>query len=209
MFDKMHLDYGKKFTDQWGGTDTDRLIAHWAHEMASYSGAEIKRGLAAMEGRDWPPTLPEFKKMCRPPLDSLAGYYEAVNGMQARDRGDVGEWSHPAIFWAAATMTFDLLSQAYSQIKGRWEAALNEQIEKGQWAAIPKPMLAIAAPGKGKTDRDQAGKVLAEIGAIAPQKSDHRAWINSVFARAKRKDTTLPNISIRFAKEALSIKDAP
>ncbi len=125
MFDKMFLDYGKKFTDQWGGTDPARLVAHWAAEMASFTGPEIKRGLAAMAGKDWPPTLPEFKKMCRPTVDPLVAYYEALAGVQERKKGEMGTWSHPAIFWAAMPLAFDLGSQTYSQIKIRWEAALS------------------------------------------------------------------------------------
>ncbi len=209
MFDKMLLDYGKKFIDQWAGTDPEKLISHWAQELAGFTNDELKRGYNALAERDWPPTLPEFKKMCRGSVDPLIAYYEAVAGMQARSKGEIGEWSHPAIYWAAVPLSYDLLSQTFSQIKTRWEAALRDQLALGEWGAIPVPVLALPAPGKGKADREQASKVLAEIGAktvIKTPSSNHRRWIDKVFDRQNAKDSSLPGISVMFAKEAMKAK---
>jgi hypothetical protein len=211
MFDQMLLNYGRKFTEQWGGADPDKLIAHWAREMASYTPAEIKRGLAALELRDWPPTLPEFKKMCRPPVDTTAAYYEAVAGCRDREAGNVGKWSHPAIFWATVQIgAFDLKNQSYSQIKDRWETALQAEMDKGQWSAIPEPMIALPAPGKSLTSRQQATQALQQIGAadILKPRTNHRAWIKTVFERQEAGDDTLPGISIRFAREAMNAQEA-
>lgn len=212
LFDKMLLDYGKKFTDQWAGPDPDKLIAHWSRELAGYTPAELRRGYDALAGLDWPPSLPQFKKLCRSGVDSLVAYYEAVAGVNARDRGDMGEWSHPAIFWAASRMAFDLKGQSYSSIKERWEAMLQTELAKGEWAAIPQPALALAAPGKTHLSREEAVKRLAELHATAAVKTtntkhDYRAWIGKVLERAKKKDSTLPHISLRFAKEALEVKE--
>lgn len=211
MFDKMLLDYGKKFVDQWAGADPDKLIAHWAREMASYTGPEIKRGLTAMEGRDWPPSLPEFKKMCRPPVDDMKAYYEAVEGVTARERGELGIWSHPAIFWAASRMTFDLREQTYSHNKTRWEKALADEMEKGEWPAIPAPMLALPEPGKGKLAKEEALRRLRELqadGLIKQPDSriNHLGWAHKILKRHENRDQSLPSVSLRFAREALGIK---
>lgn len=212
MFDQMLLTYGKKFVDQWGTADFDKLTAHWAREMASYTPTEIKRGLAALELLDWPPTLPAFKKLCRPPLDVTAAYYEAISGLREREVGNVGEWSHPAIFWTTVHVgAFDLKNQSYSQIKERWEKALQAEMDKGQWSAIPQPMIALPAPGKTLTDRQQATEALKRIGAsdiLQTNRSDHRAWIKAIFKRQEAGDTTLPGISIRFAWEAMEAREA-
>jgi len=209
MFHKMLLDYGKKFTDQWGGADTDELIAHWAREMATYTGAEIKRGLAAMESRDWPPTLPEFKKMCRAPLDALVAYYEAVAGVQARAAGAFGKWSHPAVYWAAMPLAFDLGSQTYSQIKPRWERAIYEQMDKSEWPEIPNAMLALNAPGASQPSREQAQKMLSALKATvitkrSTDKIDHRAWAKRILDRESAGDKSLSLLQVRFAKEAMT-----
>jgi hypothetical protein len=212
LLDKMLLDYGKKFTDQWGGIDPDKLIAHWSRELAGYLPAELRRGYEALAGRDWPPSLPEFKRMCRPAVDGLVAYYEAVEGVRARERGEMGTWSHPAIFWASVKLAFDLKSLSYSSIKDRWEVALATEMDKGQWAEIPQPSLALPAPGKTHLSREEAVKRLSELHAAAAvktakTKTDHRAWIGLILARAKRKDPSLPAISLRFAKEALEAKE--
>jgi hypothetical protein len=210
LFERMLLDYGKKFSDQWGGADSDTLIAHWSRELAGYSGTELKRGLDALGAREWPPTLPEFKKLCRRPLDATAAYYEAVAGVQARAGGEYGKWSHPAIYWAAMPLTFDLGSQTYSQIKPRWEAALFEQLDKGEWPEIPQPMIALPAPGKTKTSREDAARRLRELGAAAVVKDsagrDARGWARKILEREARGDKTLLPIQIKFAREAMDVR---
>ena len=205
MFDKMLLDYGKKFIDQWGGADPEKLVNHWAQEMASYSPQEIKRGLAAMEGRDWPPTLPEFKKMCRPPVDGAAAYHEAVSGCHARDRGEMGMWSHPAIFWAASRMAFDLKNQTYSSIKGQWERELQAEMDKGAWDEIPAPVAALQPPGKAQLSRAEAAQRLQELGAsdVLKAKTDHKLWAKRILKRVANGDRGLSPLQVRFAEEAL------
>lgn len=198
--------YGKKFHDQWGAVEPAEMAKFWATELAGYSGAEIKRGVSAMESKDWPPSLPEFKRLCRPPVDALVAYYEAVAGAQARNAGEMGAWSHPAIFWAAMPLSFDLGSMTYSAIKGRWEAALAEQMERGEWAPIPTPSdrLALPAPGQGYLSNEQAAQRLAELGAVKAMtpKHDHRAWIKRIDERVRLGDKSVPTISVWFANEA-------
>jgi hypothetical protein len=214
LFDRMLLTYGKKFTDQWGGADPDKLIAHWAQELGGFSNEEIKRGYDHLEARDWPPTLPEFKKMCRPPLDATLAYYEAMTGIQARDRGEVGVWSHPAVYWAMVKIgAYDMLNFPYSQVRTRWESIFADEMEKGAWADIPKPMLALPAPGTTKTDKEAATKMLQQLGAGGVLKSpegkrDHKAWIKRAMERKASGDKTLPDITFKFAKEAMKEREA-
>ncbi len=206
LLHKMLLSYGKKFTDQWGATSTDELVAHWGQELAGYQPIEIQRGLKALETRDWPPTLPEFKKLCRKPLDATAAYYEAVAGVQARANGEYGKWSHPAIYWAAMPLSFDLREQSYSQVRARWESALNAQLDAGEWAEIPQPMVALPAPGKTKTSREEAAQRLRDLGAAAVVKDgagrDAKRWARKILEQEAAGEPILP-IQARFAREAL------
>lgn len=208
LFERMLLDYGKKFGDQWAQADMDTLIAHWARELAGYSGVELKRGLDALAARDWPPTLPEFKKLCRRPLDVSAAYFEAVAGVQARAAGEYGKWSHPAIYWAAMPLAFDLGSQTFSQIKPRWETALHEQMDRGEWAEIPQPMVALPAPGKAKTSREEASRMLRDLGATTivtdAAGNDPKRWARKLLEReAAGEKLTLTQASM--AREALGM----
>lgn len=209
MFHKMLLDYGKKFTDQWAGADLDELIAHWARELASYTGPEIKRGLAAMETRDWPPTLPEFKKMCRAPLDLMGAYYEALAGLEARGKGEAGTWSHPAVYWAAMQHRADLMAQTHAQVKTRWEAALQAQLARTEWAEIPAPRVLLAPPDTSPNARACADVMMEKLGAEGigkPKERDHKQWAKDIIARIARGDRTVSMIQSSFAAMAMAAK---
>jgi hypothetical protein len=210
LFHRMLLSYGKKFTDQWGGADGDELIAHWGLELAGYTGAEIKRGLDALANKEWPPTLPEFKKLCRSPLDPVKAYYEAVAGIAARAAGEYGKWSHPAVYWTAMPMSFDLGNMSVSQMKPRWESALDAQMAIGEWAEIPQPMLALVAPGKSVPNPAQAAQLLRKLRdeVVSPRSDgrDPKRWAERILERAARGDKELLAIQIQFASEAVGIK---
>jgi hypothetical protein len=210
LFHRMLLTYGKKFSDQWGGADTDELIGYWAQELGSYTGQEIKRGIAAMESREWPPTLPEFKKLCRPPINPTVAYYEALAGVQARAAGEMGVWSHPATFWAAMPLSFDLSNQSYSQIRARWEAALDAQMELGVWEPIPQPALALPAPGKAELSKEAAANMLRELDARgvakkASDRIDHKRWAKQIMQRIANGDKSVSLIQGQFARTALEL----
>lgn len=109
---------------------------------------EIKTGLANCRRLyDWPPSLPEFIKACRPPLDYEAAFYEAVVQIRARENGG-DKWSNPAIYYAAIRIGhFDLTGQTYQSLKGRWVSAVDNaahEIRTGRLAneipaALPPP----------------------------------------------------------------------
>lgn len=210
MFSDMLLTYGKRFGDMWAGSTVDALIDFWVRGLRGYTPREIKRGIEAMETRPWPPTLPEFKAMCRPPVEPMAAYYEAVAGVEARACGQSGRWSHPAIYWAAMPLAFDLGSQTYSQIKPRWERALATEMDKGQWPEVPAPMLALTAPGVGVAHmtRENAEQALRKLRATVATKTaasniDHRAWAKRIVEREARKDKTVSLLQVRMAREAI------
>lgn len=212
MFHKMLLEYGKKFTDQWGGADTDELIAHWAHELAGYTVLEIQRGLAGLDTREWPPTLPEFKKMCRPPVSDMTAYYEAIAGLEARGKGEFGTWTHPAIYWAANFLRADLMGQTYAQVKDRWNAILKSQMERGEWAEIPVARVLLPVPDVSPAAKAHAEKMLADLnakGIIKKPKdtTDHKRWARRILERQANGDKDLSMIQIQFAKTAMNVKD--
>jgi hypothetical protein len=206
IFDEMLLDYGNKFTAQWGGVEPEKLVDHWCRGLKGYTPSEIKRGLIEQKKSEWPPTLPQFKNMCRKEIDFLKTYYEALEGLQARAKGEIGNWSHPAVFWAASAISFDLMNQTYSQMKIRWEVALNEQLSKGEWALIPAPALRIENSRNSIRSKDQSKKIMQDIGFL-PMKADRAGlwWAHKIMARQEKGDKHLKIIQIQFAKEALGL----
>lgn len=141
---------------------------------------------------DWPPSLTQFMNACRLNLVPETAFHEAVRGMIERNRGNRGEWSHPAIFWAAVRVTnYELMNSSYATLKGRWENALKNVLAVGRWDPIPDAMVALPAPDSSEADRAAARKTMAAIGAsgvLDPSGRDHRRWIGKVLARAKTKN---------------------
>lgn len=209
LFSRMEAMYGAKFLDMWRGTDAALVKQLWADEMGKLSTEDLKRGYAALMTRDWPPSLPEYVKMCKPSIDPLVAYYEAVNGTQARELGQKGDWSHPAIFWASVKVSaYDLKHASYSQIKQRWEKALSDEMEKGEWSPVPEALQALPAPGKSELSKEHATRMVTELKAAdttkkAADKIDHRLWAKRILEREKRGDKTLSALQVRFAREAL------
>jgi hypothetical protein len=210
LFNRLDGAYPHKWRSNFPGQDAiDNWKTSWAEAFhdEGITPADIKAGLKACRTRfDWPPSCAEFMKACRPPVDKMAAYYEAVAGVQARSKGDMGRWSHPAIFWAAMPMAFDLGAQTYSQIKGRWEQALDEQMDRGEWPAIPAPMVALPSPGRADLSREKAAEMLNELGAsgMLKPKVEHLRWASKILDREKRGDKTLMSIQIRMAREAMA-----
>ena len=199
------MTFGKKFSDQWQGTDPQKLKEFWGSRMATLTGDEMRTGVEAMLKLKWPPSLNEFIELCRPSLDFTVAYYEAVNGVEARRKGEKGDWSHPAIFWAASKMTHDLLNQTYSALKTRWENALSKELKKNEWPEIPAVLETLPAPGKTETDKERARRELENLNASGIiKKQPGLAWAKKIMAR-RANGESLPSISITFAKEALQV----
>lgn len=214
LFNRLDGAYPHKWRSNFPNQQAiDNWCESWAEafEEEGITPQDVKAGLKACRSRyDWPPSCAEFIKACKPSVDPLVAYYEAVNGMQARERGEAGKWSHPAIFWAAIQVSaFDLKNQSYSQIKPRWEKALQDEMGKGEWAAVPEPMVALPAPGKSELSREHATKMVQELSATGVIKKtddrvDHKRWAQKIIESAKQKNHGLSALQIRFAKEALS-----
>lgn len=148
IFSRLSSYYGSKFADLWSGIDINQVKSDWAEALTTYTAEEIGRGLAECLRHDWPPTLPEFMKRCRPALDPEAAYCEATRLMPMRHSSNeqiraAAKFSHPAIFWAAAEIGNDL-SAGYDRVKVRWRMALEQAYARcyevgGKFATVPDP----------------------------------------------------------------------
>lgn len=198
---KMQVMYGAKFTQQWAGIAPDVLQAEWAEELAGFTGAELSRGLAGCRERTFPPTLPEFMVLCRPPLDADEAFHEAVIGLNQRRAGERGDWSHPAIYHAAlAVGQFDVLNSTYTSIKARWGRALADQLAKGHWEPVPD--VAPALPAPAPMSREDAEKVMKQLGAgevTNQSRRDHKAWARRIMENPKARSV----IAVAMAERAL------
>lgn len=210
LFERMHLAYGTRFADQWRGTDPRALQRYWAEKLGTLTADELKAGVAKLDSLDWPPTLPQFLKLCRPGVDPVAAYYEAVAGVQARERGEVGTWSHPAVYWTAVKIgAFDLKNHGYAALKARWERELSEQLRRDTWPEISVPAQALPAPGRSELSREKAAAMLKQLGAegvLNQDRVDHKRWAKRILARIAAGEQVLL-VQAQMAREALAAPD--
>lgn len=208
LLKRMATFWGKPFHDKWSMMKDGELLEIWSSSLKGLTELEFRRGVAKLVEFERPPSLPEFLKACRPEVNPLTAYYEAVEGVRSRDQGEAGTWSHPAIFWASVRVSaFELKSQSYSAIRQRWEAALAAELAKNRWDEIPAPMVALPAPGKNGLSREGAAKMLQELKAKsnAPPKGaqgDGKDWARKILQREKNGEKILP-IQREFARQAL------
>jgi hypothetical protein len=203
LFERMAALYGSKFADMWRGTDPEQVKALWSQELGKLSREEVTKGAQALMTLEWPPSLPQFINLCRPKLDAQKAFTEALNGLMARDRGEVGVWSHPAVFWAAVRVgAFDMKNSTYPQIQARWRVALEDELAKGDWAEIPKPAVALPAV---KVSADVAQKYLAQLQPFSAESNgvDHKRWAKRILERHAQGDKRLLPIQVSMAQAAL------
>lgn len=208
IFDEMLLAYGKRFVDMWSAADPERLADHWTLKLSGFTRGEIKRGVAALESRDWPPTLVEFKKMCRPSIDPEVAYHEAYEQGIARDAGKSNQWSSRAIFWAWRTLGSNVFrEQSYPQLKGRWERALADHLTKAELPEIPEMVLAVGVDMKSTEInvrvKAEIEKQLKTVSKTPETKMDHLRWAKVVVERVARGDRRVPLFTLKAAQEAL------
>lgn len=154
---------------------------------------------------DWPPSLPEFLRACRPMLDPETAFHEAVKGLVARRKGETGQWSHPAIYHAAvAAGQHDMLNSTYGAMKVRWGHALAEQLEKTDWAPIPEAHISLPEPKKTEMTDAEAAQAMKRIGAdkvLERKGADMKAWARKIVESPQGR----PLIAVTMAKRALEL----
>lgn len=208
LFNRLDGAYPHKWRSNFANQQAiDNWMESWveAFEEEGITPADVKNGLKECRRRfTWPPSCAEFIQACKPPVDPLKAYYEAVAGVQQRFMGEAGTWSHPAIYWAAMPMAQELREQGYSTVRARWEAALSSQLEKGAWETIPEPALMLEAPSRASTNEKAKQAIKRIIGNIMnkPANHDQKGWAKRILARDAAGEK-VSAIQIKFAREAL------
>lgn len=111
---------------------------------------------------DWPPSLTEFLKACKPQLDAEAAFSEACEQMRLRDDGR-DKWSHRAVYWAAVEFgTWDLRNASWQTAKARWTRLLTEKLAQQDLPEVPPRRDALPAPGQGSADPEKVRKLIEE-----------------------------------------------
>lgn len=148
IFERMEDRYGDLWAQRFGGIPVERMARTWAEDLGDLSGDEVARGVSACRDIKFPPTLPEFRALCRKPIDYESALLEAIEQM-GRRASNADRWSHPAIYWAAVKIgAYDLSRMTTKELDGRWRKEFGEQLAIGTWAEIPPRREVLPAPGQ-------------------------------------------------------------
>lgn len=166
--------YGHRWTASFGvSADQDHA---WAATLGGLTGVQIAKGLAelAARGDDWPPSAPEFRKLCEGASPELLGlppasaaYREACRiAHPAADRTGI----HPAVYHAACeTGFFELASLPEEKSRRLFERAYEltvQMVLNGQpLREIPKALpekVSVSNPAAGRAALAALRKMLKE-----------------------------------------------
>ncbi|WP_175952842.1 replication protein P [Burkholderia sp. BCC0405] len=190
----------------------EQAVANWRDAWSEAFDEEglmpqmISEGLkVCRKSYDWPPSLTEFLKACKPQINVDVAIYEAIEQMRKRQHGK-DAWSNPAIYWAAVKVgEFDMISQTFSSIKPRFEAALKVVLE-GTVLPVPERVAALAAPGAAVSTREYGAQRLQELGASAAFKrapgGANIGWALSIVEEEK-KTGKVPFNKLTIARQAI------
>jgi hypothetical protein len=118
LFKKFQARYGHKWMAAIDGIE-ELAVGEWARELSGLTGEAIRAGLDAWDG-DWPPSAPEFARLCR---DLVTGAPSAAEAWRiiCNARGKPGSlqqrYQHPVVLAAATHPDCDAF--AWSQLPER------------------------------------------------------------------------------------------
>lgn len=169
LFNVMEDRYGSMWADRYGAFPRARVMQTWGRDLADMTRDELAHGVEICRDLRFPPTLPEFRELCRPSINHERAFIEAVEQQRLRETGK-DKWSSPVIYWAAVSIGKDLQNHPYSAISKRWAAALDkvrDRIKLGELPnEVPPRMEALPSPGKTTISQEQATENIALMKAM-------------------------------------------
>jgi hypothetical protein len=141
-------------------------------------------------------------------IDPYAAYLEAIEGVIARERGETGTWSHPAIYWASVAIgAFDLKSKTYPQLKRRWSIALANELASPHQEPVPPPRHLrdrYRARSSPAASRKMVDQLRVSIANSRHEKRDPKRWARRIQARIEEGDDTVPDFLAQAARRILN-----
>lgn len=169
FFEMLKMEYGKLYADQWAHIKPENMIFYWVESLIDYDISEIKKGIEAQKMKDFPPTLPQFRKLCRPDINFAQAYYEAIEGLNSIERGNVYIWSNEAIRTSAMSLKNTLMQMPYNQIRDQWEFTLKKALNKVQNVIQQKESYKLE-DNRCQIDKDKIEEYLIKLKEITKSK---------------------------------------
>jgi hypothetical protein len=202
LLTKFEVYYGDKFHRQWANVPRDAMRKQWAIDLGQLKREELAAGVEALKREEWPPTLPGFIALCKPPANYSAALYEAIEQMQKREEGR-DQWSDPAFFWAAIKIgNFDLRSLPHKDLLKRFTDAMEKVLAQETIEPVPPRHAALPAPGQGIASKEKVEAEVAKIRATT-KVPGNKDWAKRILEREKR--DKVPFAVGQMARRALGL----
>lgn len=170
LFAELSGAYGSKFADMWSGVDAAQVKSVWVCGLGGLTGEEIAKGLElCITTKPFPPTMPEFRNLCRPVLDMHSMLLVAIREMAHRRNREQENWPNNRLFWAAQRLAHELRSTEKPELLlKRFELAWFDAAGDAD-KPIPEssPENAIPAPAKSYLSKEEAKQRADQIGLHA------------------------------------------
>lgn len=213
LMDHLFNRFDGAYPNRWRAAfASEQAIANWRESWAEAFDEEgltpqmISDGLrACRKTYDWPPSITEFLKACKPQINVDSAIYEAIEQMRKRQHGK-DSWTNPAIYWAATKVgEFDMITQSFTSIKPRFESAL-KKVLAGEILPVPARVPALVAPGAAESTREYGAQRLEELGASEVLKRGPRGpglhWAYQTIEDSK-KGVVVPLNKLNIARQAI------
>lgn len=160
LIDQLFYRLDGMYPQRWRAAfPTEAAIGNWRDTWADALADEgitpqqVADGVRACRKKcDWPPSLPEFLKLCCPPADYEQSFFEAVEQMRLRE-SNADKWSSPAVYWAAVAFgSWELRQASWGTAKARWTRILDEKLKQRDLPEVPENRTALPAPGQTSVD---------------------------------------------------------
>lgn len=179
LFGRLGAIFGAKLADGFAGVPLADVKREWGEALAEFRPEEIRRGIEECRTRRWPPMLGEFLLLCRPALDPEQAWHEAVDGLRARDRGELGVWSHPAVWRAATSLSPEVRNGSYHTHRAAWAHALKRELRAGWGEDVPMPRPTLPPPPATPASPERVQDALASMRGLldaAARADECRQW---------------------------------
>ena len=194
------------YPNRWRSSfPNEHAIANWreswaeAFEEEGLTPDDVKGALCACRKLyDWPPSIAEFVKACRPPVNYDAALYEATQQLRLRAEGK-DQWSNPAFYWAAIKIgEFDMLNTGHAALIKRFSAALDEVL-RGDVAPVPARAIALPAPGRGRASKEAVRQAVEKVKALN-HVPGNKEWAKRILEKKDKVSITVRDMALRALK---------
>lgn len=206
IFDRMEDRYGDLWASRYGAFPRARVMRSWAEDLSDMTPAEIIDGMTACRDLKFPPTLPEFRMLCRPDrADDLFSRAVRVVSLPV-DQRDYGGDS--VLYWSIQRFGEHDIKVSTTAGGPRWRqvvSATADEWRRGLLPVIPERREALPAPGHTSVTREEAEKRVKSLGLALSPIGD-RAWAQKILDRAAKGEMTVL-LADKWAAETVCAAD--